>query len=69
MNEVIFNITEETDGGYIAEAVGEGIVTQGDSLDELRGMVRDAVEAYYFDGTKPNTVRLRFIREELLSTA
>lgn len=37
MSEIIFEVTEdEIDGGYAARALGYGIHTQGDTLDELR---------------------------------
>lgn len=66
MNELLIHVTQEEDGGYIAQAEGEGIFTQADSREELYANVRDAVKAYYFDGTVPATVRLRFTREELI---
>jgi predicted RNase H-like HicB family nuclease len=48
MREIIFEVTEdEVDGGYVASALGYGIHTQGDTLDELRGMVKDAVSCYF----------------------
>jgi predicted RNase H-like HicB family nuclease len=41
MREIIFEVTEDqVDGGYVASALGYGIHTQGDSLDELRAMVK-----------------------------
>ena len=40
MSEIIFEVQEdEIDGGYVATALGHGIVTQGDTLEELREMV------------------------------
>jgi predicted RNase H-like HicB family nuclease len=66
MSELVFEITQEEDGGFCAKAVGEGIFTQGDTWEELRANVRDAVEGYYFDGETPATVRLRLVRDEVL---
>jgi len=44
MNEIIFDVREdEADGGYVASALGYGIHTQGETLEELRAMVKDAV--------------------------
>ncbi len=43
MSEIIFEVREdEVDGGYIATALGYGIHTQGETLEELRAMVKDA---------------------------
>ena len=33
MKELIFEVTQEADGGFVAEAIGEGIFTQADSWD------------------------------------
>ena len=42
MSEIIFEVREdEVDGGYNAMALGYGIHTQGDSIDELRSMVSE----------------------------
>ena len=48
MNEIIFEVREdEADGGYTATALGYGIHTQGETLEELRAMVKDAVHCYF----------------------
>ena len=39
MSELVFNVEQEPDGGFVAVAVGESIVTQGDTWDELQAMV------------------------------
>lgn len=58
MSELVFEVTQEADGGFVAEALGEGIFTEGDTWDELRDNVREAVRAYFFDTAPPRTVRL-----------
>ena len=68
-NELIFEITQEQDGGYVAECLTENIFTQADTWEELRENVREAVAAYYFDGEVPSTIRLHFVRDEVLSAA
>jgi predicted RNase H-like HicB family nuclease len=49
MNDLVFEVAQEADGGFTAEALGEGIFTQGDNWDELRGNLKEAVQAFYFD--------------------
>ena len=69
MNEIIFDVREdEADGGYVASALGYGIHTQGETLEELRAMVKDAVHCY-FDETmqSPKIIRLHFVRDEVLA--
>jgi predicted RNase H-like HicB family nuclease len=65
--ELVFEVTEEADGGYVAECLTESIVTQGDTWEELRAMVKDAVDAYFFDGPKPEWIRLHLVHNEVLS--
>jgi len=68
MSEIIFDVREdEADGGYVASALGYGIHTQGETLEELRAMVKDAVNCY-FDETmqRPAVIRLHFVRDEVL---
>ena len=68
MTEIIFEVTEDdVAGGYSASALGYGIHTEGDSLDEIRYNVREAVDCY-FDETmeRPKGIRLHFVRDEVL---
>ncbi len=66
MNELVFEVTQEGDGGFVAEALGESIFTQADSWDELRGNVQEAVKAFYFDQPMPTRIRLRLVRDEVI---
>src|SRR5271166_4551073 len=59
MQELVFEVVQEADGGYTAEALGESIYTQGDTWDELRQNVREAVEAFFFDRQKRRLPQLR----------
>lgn len=65
-SELVFEVTEEADGGYVAECLTASIVTQGDNWDELRANVKDAVEGYFYDGEKPDAIRLHLVRDEVL---
>jgi hypothetical protein len=69
MKEIVFEVAQETDGGFTAEALGESIFTQADTWDELRANVREAVRAYYFDSAAPASIRLRLVRDEVLAVA
>ena len=68
MQELIFEVAQDADGGFIAESLGDGVFTQADTWDELRHNVREAVEAYFFDSTPPRLIRLHLVRDELLCT-
>jgi hypothetical protein len=67
VNEIVFEITQEADGGFCAECLTESILTQGDTWDELRANVKEAVEAFYFDRPKPSGIRLHLVRDEMLA--
>jgi predicted RNase H-like HicB family nuclease len=67
MNELVFIVTQEADGGFVAEALGESIITQADTWDELRANVREAVTAFYFDQPAPTSLRLHLVRDEVLA--
>ena len=61
---------DEIDGGYVATALGHGIVTEGDTIEELRIMVKDAVHCYFGDGVPgpmPKIIRLHFVHDEALA--
>ena len=67
--EIIFEIAEdEVDGSYSATAPGYGIHTQGDSVDEIRRNVREAVDCYFDESMpRPRLIRLHFVRDEVLA--
>jgi hypothetical protein len=67
MKELVFEVMQEADGGYTAEALGESIFTQADSWDELKANVREAVQAFYFAAAAPASIRLHLIRDEVLT--
>jgi predicted RNase H-like HicB family nuclease len=68
MNGIVFEVSQESDGGFVAECLTEGIFTQADNWEELRRNVKEAVSAYYFDRTKqPAAIRLHLVRDEVLA--
>jgi predicted RNase H-like HicB family nuclease len=69
MNELVFQVTQEADGGFVAEALSEDIFTQGDSWEEMRANVQEAVRGHFFDRPKPAAIRLHLVRDEVLAPA
>ncbi|MFZ9495367.1 MAG: hypothetical protein ACO27E_12000 [Burkholderiaceae bacterium] len=67
MSELVFEVTQEADGGYVAEALGESIITEAGSWEELRANVLEAVAAFYFDRPAPKAIRLHLVRDEVLA--
>jgi hypothetical protein len=71
MSELVFEVMQEEDGGFCAECLSENIFTQGNTWDDVRRNVQEAVRAYYFDqgqGQAPKRIRLRLVRDELLAS-
>ena len=68
MTEIIFLVEEDLDGGFTAKAVGESIFTQGDTLEELREMMRDAVRCHFDDKARPQLIRLHIVRDEVIAS-
>lgn len=67
MDELVFEVTQEADGGFVAESLGEGVITQADTWEELRVNVREAVTAYFFDRPAPKRLRLHLVRDEVIA--
>lgn len=67
MNELVFEVMQESDGGFVAEALGESIFTEADTWESLRANVREAVAAFYFDRPAPSRIRLHLVRDEVLA--
>ena len=67
--EIVFTVTQEADGGFVAECLTHDIFTQGNSWEELRANVREAASAYFFDQTGPSAIRLHLVRDEVMAVA
>ncbi|OHD71112.1 MAG: 2-oxoisovalerate dehydrogenase [Spirochaetes bacterium RBG_16_49_21] len=65
-NEIIFYIEESIEGGYEAKALGYSIFTEGDTLDELKTNIRDAVQCHFDEQNMPQIIKLHFVREEAI---
>lgn len=67
MNELVFEVTQEAEGGFVAECLTEAIFTQADTWEELRSNVREAVAAFFADRAQPAAIRLHLVRDEVLA--
>jgi hypothetical protein len=52
MNEIIFLVSERSEGGYVAEALGHSIF---------------AVLCQFEEEERPKIIRLHFVREEVIA--
>jgi predicted RNase H-like HicB family nuclease len=68
MTEIVFQVEEDPEGGFTARAVGASIFTEADTLEEVRENIRDAVRCHYENASeRPKTVRIHFVRDEVMA--
>lgn len=64
MDELVFTVEPDINGGYIATSRQKNgtIITQGDTIEELKSMIADAIDGYYFDNPaeKPQSIQLKY---------
>jgi len=66
MSEIIFIVEESAEGGFEARALGQSIFTEGESMEELKENIREAIRCH-FEESAPKVVRLHFVREEVFA--
>ena len=47
MKEIIFMIEDDPEGGYNAQALGYSIFTEGETTEELKANIMDAVGCHF----------------------
>ncbi|MEI6206571.1 MAG: hypothetical protein WCP20_07305 [Desulfuromonadales bacterium] len=67
MNEILFVVDEDLEGGFSARALNASIFTQAETVEELHKQVRDAVQCHFDPSEMPKIIRLHFVREELIA--
>lgn len=67
MDEIIFVVEEDIEGGYTARALNFSIFTDGDTLQELKNNISDAVRCHFTDSDLPKIVRMHFVRDEVFA--
>lgn len=65
-SEIIFSVQESPEGGLEARALGHAIFTQAETLDELRKMVREAVQCHFEEDARPAVICLHIVRDEVI---
>jgi predicted RNase H-like HicB family nuclease len=67
LKEIIFLIEEATEGGFTAKALGESIFTEGETLEEVKVNIREAVECHFEETELPKLIRLHIVKDELIT--
>jgi len=65
--ELIFEVCEAEEGGYVARAPGHGIRAEGETWEALRESARKAARLH-FEGAqlRPETIRLHLVKDEAI---
>lgn len=66
MTEIIFIIEESPEGGYEARALGYSIFTEGETVEELKENIKEAIRCH-FEVDIPKIIRLHYIKEEVIA--
>jgi predicted RNase H-like HicB family nuclease len=66
VNTLVFEVSQEEDGGFVTECLTEDIFTQGDSWEELKANIREAVKAFYFEESIFPVIHLHLVKNEIL---
>ena len=66
MAEIIFIIEESPEGGYEAKALGYSIFTEGETIEELKENIKEAIHCH-FEVDVPKIIRLHYVKEEVIA--
>jgi len=69
VKEIIFIVEEDPEEGYTAQALGHSIFTEGETLQELKENIKDALKCHFEETEMPLLVRLHIVREEKFAYA
>lgn len=65
MTKIIFLVEEDYKGGFFATALEESIFTGGETYDEIKTNVKEAVSCHFDEDKKPKLIRLHFVKDEV----
>ena len=65
--EIIFEVTEASEGSYDARALGYSIFTQGENWADLKAQVKDATLCHFEEADMPEVIRLHFVKDEVVA--
>jgi len=65
--EIIFIVEESVEGGFEAKALSHSIYTEADTLEEIRSMIKDAVQCHFDEKDRPKLIRLHIVKDEVIA--
>jgi hypothetical protein len=67
MDEIIFLVEPSDEFGFEARALGHAIFTEGETLEELRINIKDAVLCHFEENERPRILRLHTVTDEVMA--
>jgi len=65
--ELIFEVRDAEEGGYLARALGHAVFTEAETWDELRVNVLEATLLHFEDRpVQPRLIQLHYVKDELI---
>ncbi len=67
MEEIIFIVEESMDGGFTAKSLQYPIFTEGDTFDEVKANVKEAILCHFEYHKTKRMVRLHLVKDEVFA--
>ncbi len=67
MSEMIFIVENSDEGGFTAKSLSCSIYTEGQTLDELKENIKDAIKCHCDAKEIPHIVHLHIIKDEIMA--
>ena len=67
IKEIIFLIEESVDCGFEAKAMGHSIFTEGETYEEVKENIKEAVICHFEESDMPSIIRLHLVKDEVLA--
>ncbi len=70
VKEIIFLVEEDPEGGYTDKALDHAIFTEGETLEEVKKNIKDALRCHFNDEVDiPSVIRLHIVKEETFESS
>ncbi len=65
--EMIFLVEESPEGGYVARALDYSIFTEGETIEEIKKAVKNAVKCHFNKTEILKIIRLHLVKDEVIA--
>ena len=67
IKEIIFLIEESIEGGYEARAIGYSIFTEGETYEEVKENIKEAMRCHFEEDEIPCIIHLHLVKDEVMA--